>query len=180
MFNGRLLKLGSGQHWRAHRLRRSRFYPRVVWISYAQSNKKQISTTNMTRAHSIATGGWAGRNMTEFHETVWGRRHVSKGSPLGLLSRRWRSPAPLSPAPTPSAAFLVSAAERSRGWEMQTRKKTWVNTTSLNQNAAWYKLDKVKGCAFGAHWHFPAQLHHLVSQSPAPELWLSGSSKGRR
>jgi len=32
-------------------------------------------------------------------------------------------------------------------------------------------------CAFWVDWHFPTLLHQLVSQSLAPELWLSGSSK---
>lgn len=143
MFNGRLRKLGSGQHRRSHRLRRSGFYPHVAWISYVQSKKKTISTTNMTRAQSFATGRCTAMTWRRFTRPIEGdgtflQAHLSHfchvGGTLPLRSLQLRL-----------QVLLFSSQLQSAAGFGRCRHETWVNMTSLNKNTAWNKLDRVKG-----------------------------------
>lgn len=158
----------------------------IVWISYAPSKQSTGSHQNRKNKHHehssdrqpssfLCQRRMSSREMTQDHKTGW-RWRVSH-SPLWPLSHRWHSRALPSPAQTPGVAFLASAAEHNGGSEILS---TWdqtvvkmaecLNTICPRGNAKFGKL---------ADWHFPARLHQLVSQSLAPKLWLSGSSKVR-
>lgn len=156
----------------------------VVWISYAPN--KQDVTKASKQKNTWWTWMWhtaefivlsqedEGYDMTEDHKRGGRGRHVSAhlsdfchiGGTLTLRPLQLRL-----------QVLLFSSHLQSR---TEVQRYLWLRqNVSLNYNKLRGNASVSLRCVFQEDWHFPTRLHQLVSQSLAPELWLSGSSKVR-
>lgn len=104
-------------------------------------------------------------------------------SPLWPPSHRWHSRAQPSPTQTPSVASLFSATVQNRLRNAYHWDKLTFNMAECLRFAGQWVFEEMLVLVwdvFQGNWHFPTLLHQLVSQSPALELWLSGSSNKKR
>lgn len=166
----------------------------VVWISYTPYKQCTGCHKNIKTETHVWTCYWHTTKLILLPQedeccdmTEDNKQHrVNKSSfcsPLWPPSHRWHSHAPPSPTQTPNAAFLFSATEQKEVQKYTQLRQTQVKMAECSE----FEVQEVSEemWALSLRWvfqedeHFPAPLHQLVSQSPAPELWLSGSSNER-